>query len=97
MKQHLQSHQIHYGKMLYGFLRIKLQVFIILQCKIFYDSFLWFIVNVTLNQSLSEDDFILGNTRVAGFYRVNYEPDNWDKIIKQLKIKKDVCPDYLVV
>ena len=46
---------------------------------------------MTLSKPLNEDDFILGNTRVSGFYRVNYEDDNWNKIIKQLQSKKDVC------
>jgi hypothetical protein len=46
---------------------------------------------VTLSKPLNEDDFILGNTRVSGFYRVNYEDDNWNKIIEQLQSQKDVC------
>jgi hypothetical protein len=45
---------------------------------------------VTLSKPLKDNDFILGNTRVSGFYRVNYEDDNWNKIIKQLQSKKDV-------
>ncbi len=45
---------------------------------------------MTLSKPLKDNDFILGNTRVSGFYRVNYEDDNWNKIIKQLQSKKDV-------
>ncbi|XP_014663499.1 PREDICTED: thyrotropin-releasing hormone-degrading ectoenzyme-like [Priapulus caudatus] len=33
---------------------------------------------------LSEDDWILGNIGYNGYYRVNYEPDDWDKLIKLL-------------
>ena len=46
---------------------------------------------ITLDKALGSEDFILGNMRVAGFYRVNYDEENWDKIIKQLQAKKDVC------
>ena len=34
--------------------------------------------------------YILGNLEMCGFYRVNYDESNWDKIIKQLKHDKDV-------
>jgi hypothetical protein len=45
---------------------------------------------VRFDKPLGNDDFILGNTRVSGFYRVNYDDDNWNKIIRQLATKKDV-------
>jgi hypothetical protein len=34
--------------------------------------------------------FILGNLEMSGFFRVNYEMENWDKIISQLRLDKDV-------
>ena len=64
--------------------------FLLLKVVFIETSFLFYQATVTLSKPLSNDDFILGNTRVSGFYRVNYEDDNWDKIIKQLQTKKDV-------
>ena len=45
---------------------------------------------ISTERVLSEDDFILGNLDVSGFYRVNYDINNWNLIIKQLLINKDV-------
>ena len=39
---------------------------------------------------MKSNNFILANLDVAGFFRVNYEPDNWNKIIEQLNKRKDV-------
>ena len=40
----------------------------------------------------SEDEFqwIIGNIKHAGFYRVNYEESNWKSLIQQLNDKFDV-------
>ena len=40
--------------------------------------------------SLNNADFILANLEVSGFYRVNYDSNNWDKIISQLKTSHEV-------
>lgn len=37
-----------------------------------------------------ESQFILGNIELSGFYRVNYDNENWKRIIDQLKSNKDV-------
>ena len=39
---------------------------------------LYFIVTLT------ESEFILGNVRVEGYYRVNYDRDSWDRIAARL-------------
>jgi len=39
---------------------------------------------------LADDEFILANLNSIGFYRVNYDKENWNRIIKQLLTKKDV-------
>ena len=40
---------------------------------------------------MKSNNFILANLDASGFYRTNYESDNWKKIIEQLNVKKDVC------
>ena len=32
----------------------------------------------------SENNWIIGNIKHAGFYRVNYDKNNWNLLIKQL-------------
>jgi hypothetical protein len=43
-----------------------------------------------LAKPLGADDFILANIDVAGFYRINYDTENWNKIIRQLMTNKNV-------
>ena len=38
----------------------------------------------------NEKDFIIGNLDVFGFYRINYDEENWNKIINQLSLNKEV-------
>ena len=45
---------------------------------------------IPLNESLSANKFILANIDFSGFYRVNYDAENWEKIIQQLTHNKDV-------
>ena len=45
---------------------------------------------IQLPTSLKNDEFILANLDVSGFYRVNYDTANWNKIIQQLNNKKEV-------
>lgn len=47
---------------------------------------------ITLQQPLNQQNFIIANLDVSGFYRVNYEDDNWDAIIRQLSQNKDLIP-----
>jgi hypothetical protein len=44
----------------------------------------------TLSANIANNQFLLANIDFSGFYRVNYEPDNWRKIIAQLWNNKDV-------
>ena len=39
---------------------------------------------------LNGNDFILANLEVSGFYRVNYDESNWEKLISQLLNYKEV-------
>ncbi|XP_071098276.1 aminopeptidase N-like [Haliotis cracherodii] len=45
---------------------------------------------VTIPDPSDESSWILGNIRHHGYYRVNYDEDNWRNIIKQLKTDHDV-------
>jgi len=49
------------------------------------ENFLWFdkeTDEVTLN--IAEDKYFIGNNEVYGYYRVNYDVENWNKIIDAL-------------
>ncbi|KAK3107389.1 hypothetical protein FSP39_013558 [Pinctada imbricata] len=41
--------------------------------------------NKQITASIGLNDWILGNIQQNGYYRVNYETENWDKLITQLK------------
>jgi len=43
-----------------------------------------------MSGEIDENSFILANLDLAGFYRVNYDEENWNKIIKQLDTNKEV-------
>ncbi len=45
---------------------------------------------IKLNQKIDSKSFILANLDVSGFYRVNYDLENWNKIISQLLINHKV-------
>lgn len=38
--------------------------------------------------------FVLANMDTFGFYRVNYDESNWQKIINQLKVNKNVSSTF---
>jgi hypothetical protein len=42
-------------------------------------------VIIRLSRPLGYDDFILANLDVLGFYRINYDLENWNKIKQQLE------------
>ena len=42
-------------------------------------------VNVT-----DENNWIIGNIKHAGFYRVNYDANNWNELIKQLNTNHEL-------
>lgn len=37
-------------------------------------------------------DWVLGNTNVSGFYRVNYDSENWERLLNQLATNHQVIP-----
>ena len=43
-----------------------------------------FEVEIQLPANFGKDSWVLGNLGHSGFYRVNYDPDTWNLIIKQL-------------
>ena len=45
---------------------------------------------VPASVDLNGDNFVLANLEMSGFYRVNYDRSNWDKIMNQLRNKKEV-------
>ena len=45
---------------------------------------------MSLTENLSDETFLLANIDFAGFYSVNYDEENWKKIIKQLHSNKNV-------
>ncbi|KAK2183341.1 hypothetical protein NP493_315g04062 [Ridgeia piscesae] len=48
--------------------------------------------DVTLT-GLKKDDWIIGNIGHSGVYRVNYDGDNWQKLIEQLHTDHTVIPE----
>ena len=49
------------------------------------------ITAVTLSTALTADDWIVGNARTMGYYRVNYDDASWTAIQKQLRTDHTVC------
>ncbi len=45
---------------------------------------------VELPKELDNETFIIGNLDMSGFYRVNYDEDNWHLIAKQLAMNLKV-------
>lgn len=43
----------------------------------------------------NQGDWILGNVQQYGFYRVNYDTDNWRALMTQLKQQHTVCRQQL--
>lgn len=43
---------------------------------------------------LSGGDWVLANTNVSGYFRVNYDPDNWDRLLSLLNINHKVTDFY---
>jgi aminopeptidase N len=48
------------------------------------------IVTINLPIDTAENDWIIGNLKHAGFYRVNYDSKSWDLLIKQLNDDHDL-------
>ena len=46
---------------------------------------IFFFVVVQLRHGIDRNSWIKMNAGQSGFYRVNYERDNWDKLISQLE------------
>ena len=58
------------------------------------DRIQWIVPNkdkiIKLEKELNDDQFIIANLDMAGFYRVNYDFNNWKLIAKQLLTNRDV-------
>ena len=56
------------------------------------DKIIWMVPNhdKILPKELNDDQFIIANLDMAGFYRVNYDLENWKLIAKQLLTNRDV-------
>ena len=58
------------------------------------DRINWMVPNkdkiIKLEKELDQDQFLIANLDMAGFYRVNYDLDNWKLIAKQLLLNRDV-------
>lgn len=44
-----------------------------------FESFFCFFIDILVNVEVS--DWIFGNVQVLGYYRMNYDLDNWNKLI----------------
>ena len=47
--------------------------------------FLFYFIEVTIQLNINKDQWFIGNIKHTGFYRVNYDEDNWKLLIDQLK------------
>ena len=49
----------------------------------------------TLPDEAASDDWYLANAKMVGLYRVNYEDDNWQRLLDQAATDPSVIIDYL--
>lgn len=54
----------------------------LLQCKILPDT--------NAEMRVSRDEWVLANTNVSGYFRVNYDVDNWDRLLSLLNTSHQV-------
>lgn len=47
-------------------------------------NIVFFFLTVVNMEMISGDSWILANVNVTGFYRVNYDLENWERLIAQL-------------
>lgn len=55
---------------------------------------LWLLQKSAVHKPMkvSRGDWVLANTNVSGYYRVNYDPENWERLLKQLNSNHQVIP-----
>ncbi|KAG9266986.1 aminopeptidase Ey-like [Astyanax mexicanus] len=55
---------------------------------------LWLLQKSAMHKPMkvSRGDWVLANTNVSGYYRVNYDPENWERLLKQLSSNHQVIP-----
>ena len=46
---------------------------------------------------VSTNAWLLGNVDQMGYYRVNYDAENWDKLIQQLSDEHEVSSQQMIV
>ena len=50
---------------------------------------------IKLPDEAASDDWYLANAKMVGLYRVNYEDDNWHRLLDQAATDPSVIIDYL--
>lgn len=52
--------------------------------------FLLFILTEMAEEIKSTDEWLVANINMTGFYRVNYDSDNWDRLLATLNTNHEV-------
>nr|XP_033775374.1 aminopeptidase N-like [Geotrypetes seraphini]XP_033775376.1 aminopeptidase N-like [Geotrypetes seraphini]XP_033775377.1 aminopeptidase N-like [Geotrypetes seraphini] len=55
-------------------------------------GYYWLQKSEEINNDFKTSDWVLANINVDGYYRVNYNKENWDKLLKQLQNNHSVIP-----
>lgn len=55
----------------------------------------FFFCYLEIPANIEASDWILGNVQELGYYRMNYDQDNWRKLIGQLKANHEVRKTFL--
>ena len=55
----------------------------------------FFFCYLEIQANIEASDWILGNVQELGYYRMNYDLDNWRKLIGQLKANHEVRKMFL--
>uniref|UniRef100_A0A667XA33 Aminopeptidase n=1 Tax=Myripristis murdjan TaxID=586833 RepID=A0A667XA33_9TELE len=54
----------------------------------------WLLRNTDVHNPMraSGEDWVLANTNVSGYFRVNYDPDNWERVLNLLNTNHQAIP-----
>lgn len=56
--------------------------------------FLYFPPDAHIQMRVSGEDWVLANTNVSGYFRVNYDLDNWDRLLSLLNTNHQVSMSH---